>query len=285
VNCPNCNGSARSQISASHYQCITVHTQLVPGRALGDPPMVEEEYTCDTMYSDGAPASRESPLCKCGTYAVGVCCDCRKDVCGMHSFISSHERVCEPCRSARIPVENAKAVQEREASELAEAIAYAARPNQTHKDRVQQLRLSGTDQNTQPIEISGAEIARCLIEADVETREWWLPKEGMFRKQKRIIGWLISSERLSLDGRGGSSERILDLNGAEWHIYDRILTRTSAPDELHDRFKLVNIYHKTNAFYCRVQESNSAAEQAKQEAEQARMNELDGIRYGGNRQW
>lgn len=36
----------------------------------------------------------EPPICQCGTYAIGVCQECKSPVCGAHSAMVDERRIC-----------------------------------------------------------------------------------------------------------------------------------------------------------------------------------------------
>lgn len=56
-------------------------------------PIVSREFvTCGHEYQEGAPTATD--LCRCGTYSIGFCGDCRRPVCGNCSRMVEGLRLC-----------------------------------------------------------------------------------------------------------------------------------------------------------------------------------------------
>jgi hypothetical protein len=80
------------------------------------PPVVYVTRECGNEYMEG-PVVQEL-MCACGTFAIGLCQDCSRPVCGMHSGIFGDSRFCSEHLSERTEKlrneENARKIEEKE---------------------------------------------------------------------------------------------------------------------------------------------------------------------------
>src|ERR1035438_7609477 len=95
--CPKCGGKFKKMISLAYWECTTVLAVRlptgVPHPALG-PQWGDRPTVCGYRYPEGAPAVDGSPLCSCGTYAIGRCRHCGQHVCGDCSQTLDGQRLC-----------------------------------------------------------------------------------------------------------------------------------------------------------------------------------------------
>jgi len=140
--CPKCGGEFRKAIAPSYWECTTVLAVRlptgVPHPALG-PQWIDRPVMCGHRYPEGAPAMVESPLCSCGTYAIGRCQHCGQHVCGDCSQFADGQRLCAvgiETRTAQMRARMDAATAQREESIRA---AAEARANE-HAERVNEVR-------------------------------------------------------------------------------------------------------------------------------------------------
>lgn len=122
MGCPRCGGTERRVISPSYFECDTVsYEQVLDASGV---PMGERPTVCGHRYREGAPPSAGSPTCQvCGTYSIGVCQECSKDVCGDHGQLAQDQLVCRAHVEAWAQdAATAKELQRREAHERAAAL-------------------------------------------------------------------------------------------------------------------------------------------------------------------
>ena len=79
--CPRCGGATAKQLAPGYFECESTW----------------DEDVCGHRYQEGGAALGEnSPICHCGTFAIGKCAECGIWVCGAHSSISTEgeQRLC-----------------------------------------------------------------------------------------------------------------------------------------------------------------------------------------------
>ena len=110
MSCPTCGGSDRDPIAPGFWVCTSPRwvTDKIGGPGLTDPRLgpgvlyKKRRIVCRTEYQEGNPGT--SLLCACSTFAIGLCNECGKPVCGNHSAISGDLRLCD----AHLAAEQAK---------------------------------------------------------------------------------------------------------------------------------------------------------------------------------
>lgn len=119
VSCPVCGGVEAAPISPGYVQCESVridrlHLPPNAGPVSGGPPFIEREAVCGHRYH--LPQGREGAgSCECGTFAIGLCSSCGRDVCGDHSDLRAGRRECVTCQraAADLEQEHARAARDR----------------------------------------------------------------------------------------------------------------------------------------------------------------------------
>jgi hypothetical protein len=99
VSCPRCGGEARSPIATGFWRCESLITRTQPDRRGGSIPE-RVSGVCGYSYQEGPHATADSPVCDCGTFAIGKCRNCQRPVCGDHSRLEQEGRVCQHCLPA-----------------------------------------------------------------------------------------------------------------------------------------------------------------------------------------
>jgi hypothetical protein len=116
--CPVCGATVREEIAPGFWRCLGERIDVVehggPGLtnpALGPGVIRRERWVpCLAEYQEGDGLS--TPECRCGTFAVGRCADCRRFVCGSCSGMLNGRRLCSEDlarRQAAIRAERAAA--------------------------------------------------------------------------------------------------------------------------------------------------------------------------------
>lgn len=78
--------------------------------------MIVSYVTCETEYQEGAVSGAQ--ICSCGTFAIGLCVECSRPVCGQHSAMLEERRLCGTHYQERSnSIREAKAATERKAAE------------------------------------------------------------------------------------------------------------------------------------------------------------------------
>lgn len=77
--CPQCGGAEAKQLAPGYFECESTR----------------DDEVCGHRYQEG-PGSIgvNSPMCHCGTFAIGQCAECGIWVCGTHSSIRDEQRLC-----------------------------------------------------------------------------------------------------------------------------------------------------------------------------------------------
>lgn len=277
MTCPRCGGSDRNQIGVSYYQCVTVESQLMPAPPGSGVEMVSVDVMCGETYQEGAPPTSQSPLCSCGTYAIGKCRDCEDSVCGLHSSMRGGARLCGTCSYQREFKAAAVKAQAEESARVKEAEERASWPPQSHADRVAEFAVYALTepQKTTAIEVDGAEIASVLLEAGVEPRPYIRPKKFL-RSELEVSGWEISEVDHDRDSRGYDMERfILATDGTQWRHRgsQSVLEQIAGRDKIYPAHTLRSIYQGTDTYHQRLR--NHMHEQTLRLAEQSRHRRND----------
>ncbi len=115
--CPRCGSTDGAPIAPGYRECrgVVAVPAPVPGLASGS-------RVCGHRYHTGTP-ERTAPMCRCGTYAIGVCGTCGTAVCGDHSAAGA-TRICTECTADR----RASAAARRRAAHREQLAAVAAVP-------------------------------------------------------------------------------------------------------------------------------------------------------------
>lgn len=113
MSCPVCQGSQRRPIAPGYWECLSSITETkmvsetwVPGGPNGQmvpmPRYGPVSRICGTRYHESAATNKaESARCECGTFAIGVCHQCDREVCGDHSCLVAGARLCLDCSRQR----------------------------------------------------------------------------------------------------------------------------------------------------------------------------------------
>ncbi|MCE0537669.1 hypothetical protein LWF15_19445 [Kineosporia rhizophila] len=100
VTCPRCGGSKVEQVDVGLWKC---HNRWIeefrgPGMDPRDPSLPHIEHipaSCGhTWHQPTARPTGDTPLCRCGTFAVGYCARCGNAVCVLHSEVKGDSRLC-----------------------------------------------------------------------------------------------------------------------------------------------------------------------------------------------
>jgi hypothetical protein len=97
-------------IAPGYFRCVS----RVPRWSDSDP---GEHDICEYEFQEGASVSPDSPLCACGTLAIGRCANCGAWFCGDHSGLIEGRRLC-----AAHYKELERKIKERQAAERATAL-------------------------------------------------------------------------------------------------------------------------------------------------------------------
>lgn len=141
--CPECGGSSREPIAPGYWQCTSVIREpavtVVTDLATGGPRPITTvgERICRAQYQEGA--MNVEAVCRCGTFAVGLCAECREPVCGIHSSMIDDRRLCDGHASAARAAIREKAEAEA-AAEASAREAALARDEAVRQQRVQAAR-------------------------------------------------------------------------------------------------------------------------------------------------
>lgn len=141
--CPECGGTSREPIAPGYWQCTSVIHEpavtVVADPATGGPRPITTvvERICRAQYQEGAVKSEA--VCRCGTFAIGLCAECREPVCGIHSSMIDDRRLCDIHASAARAVIREKAEAEA-AAKTKEREAALARDEAIRQQQVQAAR-------------------------------------------------------------------------------------------------------------------------------------------------
>lgn len=117
--CPYCGGSAQRVIAPGYFECesirSTMESVMRPAGPNGEmvPITQPSSVRCGHRYHE-ATGVVAVERCRCGTFAVGTCAECGRDVCGDHSRAGARRRCLDCIRHAE-----SIATARREASEAA----------------------------------------------------------------------------------------------------------------------------------------------------------------------
>lgn len=110
ASCPHCGSTKLNELGPGEYLCqgsIEVKTGAPPSGSQGPP----TRWTiCGVKFFDPnfvGPGAASGSTCSCGTYSVGRCTSCGKEVCGQHSRLAHESRLCTRCAHARAEDEKA----------------------------------------------------------------------------------------------------------------------------------------------------------------------------------
>lgn len=125
MGCPHCGSAEREPIAPGFWRCTSVstHTERRLVGVDGNIPIYQDfsvSRVCGTEYQElTGDMSGRVAVCDCGTFAIGRCSDCDRNVCGSEACSTMHEgkRRCQDCMAPRRRVEaEARARAEAEAS-------------------------------------------------------------------------------------------------------------------------------------------------------------------------
>lgn len=121
--CPQCNGLHTAPIAPGYVECRSTVRTWVPnpkhsghGALPGEPEFLPIDRTCGHRYQTGMPAEGAA-MCRCSTFAIGVCHTCRVPVCGDHSGVIDETRLCGSHSSELQSLRSAESAAELERSE------------------------------------------------------------------------------------------------------------------------------------------------------------------------
>ncbi len=101
--CPQCRGTSRQELAPGYFHCTSAIDTRLPGPAQygqPGPPVVVNTRICGNTYQEAAPGLNQPAVCGCGTFAIGLCLDCDRPVCGSCSAMVDNSRVCQACLPA-----------------------------------------------------------------------------------------------------------------------------------------------------------------------------------------
>jgi hypothetical protein len=99
VSCPVCGGSDRRPVAPGYWKCRSIVVTKRPGRGGALEP-VWHDAVCGAEYQEGVPAGAGTPVCACGTFAIGLCDGCAQPLCGIHGGMDFGKRRCSSCVAA-----------------------------------------------------------------------------------------------------------------------------------------------------------------------------------------
>lgn len=94
---------------------------------MSQPSPIVDVAACGTRYQEETTAGESTALCSCGTFAIGICSDCHRLVCGECSGMHVSQRTCTACLEA---IRQAEAEKQRRAEEraIAERVTWENEP-------------------------------------------------------------------------------------------------------------------------------------------------------------
>jgi hypothetical protein len=98
MTCPLCGGDARSPIAPGYWRCANlVEEEELAGTAGAvdpwlRPTVIRSMRECGNEYAEGT--GMPGPICACGTFAIGLCKECSRPICGIHSGMWEGVRLC-----------------------------------------------------------------------------------------------------------------------------------------------------------------------------------------------
>jgi len=124
--CPDCGGTARTELAYSEYLCVSevLETHVEPD-PWGRPCEIQQIVTCNRRYQELPPiepplsAVAPIPQCECGLYSVGVCRCHDKPVCVRHGRLINGDFLCQETverREREAEAESARVRSETEAA-------------------------------------------------------------------------------------------------------------------------------------------------------------------------
>jgi hypothetical protein len=100
MTCPSCGGNSRTPIAPGFYRCTSLVTTRTGGPGLTNsrigPPVIDTTTECGQEYQEGQ-SSGAALTCNCGTFAIGLCAEDGKPICGTHSALFHGRRLCSDC--------------------------------------------------------------------------------------------------------------------------------------------------------------------------------------------
>ncbi len=205
MSCPVCKGTDRRQIGPGYFECTPQRAYETEGPGFqtpgAGPPVIVRYRECGTRFQEGSASS--SAVCSCGTFAIGMCGDCGRPVCGDHSALVAGRRLCDD--------EIARISQERAAEEEQEraALALAGQQQREHQQALRNvvpdfLRAMNSSGNPGAIKVRG-------VDGSVR------PKKTAWR------AWSISVASVEHGngdiGRWTREEELLLSTGGEWIVW------------------------------------------------------------------
>jgi hypothetical protein len=132
MGCPSCGGSDRILVAPGYWECRSLVEEhragLVPDGMGGTRPVTDViRRPCELRYHQAA-GGGPTLLCEWdqGTFAIGLCADCGKPVCGDHSRLYQDRRLCIQDVNAREEAAALAAVEARLTPEKFLVLAEAA---------------------------------------------------------------------------------------------------------------------------------------------------------------
>lgn len=101
MSCPQCGGLSRTALAPGYWRCTSLieETHLAGVQTVGhmqQPVYRTSSRECGHAYQEGpTSASSDSPLCRCGTFAIGRCAICQSWCCGVHGGLLDETRLCD----------------------------------------------------------------------------------------------------------------------------------------------------------------------------------------------
>ncbi len=94
--CPRCGGHNQKLVAPNYWECASVvhWSEMVPAGPSGEMVGINRSGPCGHRFHADSRREAAGNYCTCGTYAIGVCAECRVPVCGDHSDLLGGRRLC-----------------------------------------------------------------------------------------------------------------------------------------------------------------------------------------------
>jgi hypothetical protein len=233
MRCPQCGSDDLLEVTPGFYQCTGERMYMAPVDPASQGAMRPVYEPCRYEFQTN-PARSDTPRCRCGQFAVGICSLCESAYCGEHrGELQADQRTCQDCTRERAQRLRAAAVQ-------AEAIRKSSLPQLSVE-----LVLDALRTGVAPPEILRAPVPiramakllpkskilayRKAIEGDMYyaygPSEDVPPMKSLNRRQRKywrqrpvLSGWPIDRQSASVgyDGAGSQGDDILSVDGQLW---------------------------------------------------------------------
>lgn len=119
--CPKCGGLGRRMLAPGYFMCTTtVLRGVIPAGTQGNTSPIPVEEPCGHRYQEATGAANApSATCECGIFAVGVCRECERAVCGRHSEVVGIRLACTWCLQEQAAAQARREADKKEQREAA----------------------------------------------------------------------------------------------------------------------------------------------------------------------